>query len=338
LPLPVGKWRFALSGFAAWYVWALITPAIESLADRWRMQRPIDARAIAIHAVAAVAACGAQAAIATLTTFWIAPNPGAPLPQVFASWYLVLLPAGVVVYAAVVGVRTAHLHRAESLARARAAEQLAAELGKAQLSALRAQLQPHFLFNTLNAVIALVRAHENDDAVEALLMLSDLLRATLHTGAQPEVPLEDELLFAQHYLAIERLRFGDRLTVQVDSAEELRRAMVPTFFLQPLIENAIKHGMRDRTDGGRIAISLSRSNRHLGVRIEDNGPGLSQDWEARCAAGYGLSNARARLSKLYGDDASLTIGRRDRGGGTVVDVTLPLRMSDAAPQLADIAR
>ena len=325
--------RIVAGGIASWYVWAFMTPVIARLAERWRVRRPIDVRRVALHIAAGVAAIAVQATTITIGTL-LMPHSADPLSRVFVFWFVTLLPAGICVYAAVVGIRTAELYHADALARTRVAEQLAAQLEKAELSALKAQLQPHFLFNTLNAVIALVRARENEVAAEALMTLSDLLRATLRTSAATEVRLEEELDFTRQYLGIERLRFGDRLTVQLDDANGLGDMMVPTFLLQPFVENAIKHGLRDRREGGVIAVSFGRDDTHLRVQVADNGVGMPDDVADRApgggGGGTGLANARARLDHMYGGHASLRLGTPSTGTGTVVDITLPLKPSPAA--------
>lgn len=307
---------------AAWYVWALMTPGIERLAERYRLERPIALRRVTIHFAAGILATGVQAMTLTLATM-LGGAPPRSASSAFLSGFLLLLPAGVVVYMAVVGLRTAVLFHADAMKRARLADQLTAELGRAQLSVLRAQLQPHFLFNTLNAVIALVRAHENVDAEDALLMLSDLLRATLRTVATPEVSLTEEVEFTRHYLGIEQLRFGDRLAIEMEGADAVGDAIVPTFLLQPFLENAIKHGLRDRREGGRIAVAFRRVGDELRVRVADNGVGLPPDWKNRCAIGCGVSNTQARLQRLYCGNASLRIYSGTDAPGTVVDIAIP---------------
>jgi signal transduction histidine kinase len=329
----VALWRVLLIVGASWYVWAAMTPLIVRLADRRQLERPLTVGVIATHLAAAVVACTVQALTSAVATQVLAPPSGASLGGVFIYWLLLLLPAGVVVYAAVVGLRTAEVNRAALLARERQAQRLAAQLSEAQLSALRAQLQPHFLFNTLNAVIALVRDREADEAAQALTTLSSLLRTALRTGATHEVTLGEELTFTTNYLAIERMRYGDRLGVGVRVPETLGDARVPSFLLQPFVENALRHGLRHQPNGGCVDIAARIEGNQLIVTVEDNGVGLSTDWEERIAAGFGIANARARLRQLYGSNASLDIRRRSDGHGTVVQVALPLRRSMTQPDL-----
>ncbi len=319
-------WRVLLMVGASWYPWAAMTPLIVRLADRRRLERPLKARTIAVHLVAALGACVVQAVCTAIGSQTLGPPSTATFGQVFVYWLLIVLPAGVVVYGAVVAFRTSQINRAEALARERQAQQLAAQLSEAQLNALRSQIQPHFLFNTLNAVIALVRDVETDKAVNALTTLGALLRSSLRTGATHEVPFRDELAFTTNYLAIERLRYGDRLSVCVDVPESLGEIKVPSFLLQPFVENALRHGVRDQ-DAGRIEISARAVGERLVVRVEDDGAGLAPDWEHRAANGFGIANSRARLSQLYGAAATLSITRAPDVNRTVVAIELPLRYS-----------
>jgi hypothetical protein len=321
----VAMWRVLLIVGATWYVWAAMTPLVARLADRWRLERPLTVRVVAPHLIGAVLACAVQAFTTTVSTQVLTPPSGATFGGVFIYWLLMLLPAGVVVYAAVVGLRTAAVNRADLLARERQAERLAVQLSEAQLGALRAQIQPHFLFNTLNAVIALVRDRATDEAVEALTTLSALLRTALRTGATHEVSLGEELAFTTNYLAIERLRFGARLCVHIDVPPEMTDARVPSFLLQPFVENAVRHGLHQQLLGLHLTVSAHSHENQLIVLVEDDGAGLSTDWEERCAAGFGIANSRARLRQLYGSDASLTIARRTDAKQTYVEIALPLR-------------
>lgn len=233
----------------------------------------------------------AQAFSAALATQVLAPTPDATFAGVFIYWLLLLAPAGVVVYVAVVGLRTAEVNRAELRARERQAQALAAQLSEAQLGALRAQIQPHFLFNTLNAVIALVRDRETAEAVAALTTLSSLLRTALRTGATHTVTLSEELAFTTNYLAIERMRFGERLCVNMDVDTALGDAKVPSFMLQPFVENALRHGLRQQPQL-RVDISARTQGGQMFLRIEDDGTGLPKDWEERSDAAVTVGERR----------------------------------------------
>jgi two-component system, LytTR family, sensor kinase len=202
----------------------------------------------------------------------------------------------------------------------RAAE-LAAELDQARLKALTAQIEPHFLFNTLNAVAGLVREKRNAAAVDMIAGLSDFLRRVVEDSDRQQVPLAEELEFAQKYLDIQKVRFADRLQVSVDVPPELFPAQVPSLILQPMVENAVKHGIAKRIQGGAIRIAAFCSNGMLTLRVYNDGPSLPADWEATCS-GIGISNARTRLQTLYGDRFELNL-RNQSPGGVEVSVSVP---------------
>ena len=184
-------------------------------------------------------------------------------------------------------------------------------------------MQPHFLFNALNATAALVR-RDPDAAEEMIANLSELLRLALAVRDRHEVPLEQELKHVDSYLEIERVRFGDRLVVEREIAEEARPAYVPVLILQPLVENAIRHGIERRAvDVGRIKITAEIAGERLRLVVTDNGPGLSSSGPARRGHGVGLDNSRARLAALHGDGASIKLATGP-AGGCVNTIELPL--------------
>ncbi len=201
-----------------------------------------------------------------------------------------------------------------------------AQLTEARLHALKMQLHPHFLFNTLNSVSALLERHPAD-ARRILAQLGDLLRASLRADARHVVTLENEIDFLGRYLDIERVRFGERLAVTMRIEPETRRAAVPSFLFQPLVENAIRHGIAPREDGGRMWISAERADGHLVIHVTDDGSGLSRRPPRE---GVGLSNTRRRLGELYGSDQVLSLDPRP-GGGTDVRVEIPFRELVADP-------
>jgi two-component system, LytTR family, sensor kinase len=210
--------------------------------------------------------------------------------------------------------------------RERQAVELRERLTHARLEALRSQLQPHFLFNTLNGVATLM--HTDVPAADRMLtQLSDLLRATLTQGGPQEIPLAEELQLLDRYLAIVLVRFRDRLSVAVDVAPEARGALVPQFLLQPLIENALEHGIGARPGPGRLEIHAVRDGDRLHMTIIDDGPGPEPT--ARAEPGIGLANTRARLAQLYGADQRLVLEPVDATGGARVTVSLPFRPAPA---------
>ena len=198
------------------------------------------------------------------------------------------------------------------------AAQLQAQLSDARLAALRTQLDPHFLFNTLHAVSALVE-HDPRGVRRMIARLSELLRNTLEGAGEPEIPLEQELALLQRYLEIMEIRFRGRLEIDIQVNEEVARALVPNLILQPLAENAIKHGVSKIDGTGRIEISAARQDDRLILRVRDNGPGLLGQ---SASEGVGLRNTRERLQQLYGSKQSATL-REAAAGGAIAEVIIP---------------
>jgi LytS/YehU family sensor histidine kinase len=195
------------------------------------------------------------------------------------------------------------------------------QLSKAQLDAVRRQIEPHFLFNTLNSVSALVRENRNDAAVMMIAGLSDFLRRLLQDPSRQQVPLAEEMEFAQKYLDIQKVRFVDRLQLSVDVPTDLLVAQVPTLILQLMLENAIKHGISKRAQGGLVRISASRDNGTLTLSVYNDGP-LLQSTTNSVPSGIGLTNVRTRLQGLYGDGFALDM-RNKQPGGVEVSVSVP---------------
>jgi sensor histidine kinase YesM len=249
----------------------------------------------------------------------------------------------VIFYTAVAAVLHALDYRRQYLDRELRAAQLEGQLATAQVAALRMQLNPHFLFNTLHAISSLM----DDDVRRArrmLVDLSDLLRLSLDSVGQHEVPLEQELTFLDRYLQIERVRFGDRLTVEIDVDENALDAFVPNLILQPLVENALKHAVAPFAGPGHIAIRARRDGATVRLSVEDDGPGLPTPFASgdgappgspagsptKTRGGLGLRNTRERLERLYGDNHHLTLRSR-AGQGLTILLILPFH---AAPTLA----
>jgi sensor histidine kinase YesM len=205
------------------------------------------------------------------------------------------------------------------------ASELKTQIVDAQLSALKMQLQPHFLFNTLNAIMVLVRQQRGDEAQETLARFSDLLRAVLSDKDAQEVPLHRELEYLRLYLSIEQVRFSDRLRVEIEADPEMLDAAVPHLGLQPIVENAVRHGIGKSGVAGFIGVRASRVNDEIQITVTDDGPGMPPAGIAE-HGGIGLSNTRARLQRLYGGRARLTIARGERGG-TVATVCIPFHLA-----------
>jgi sensor histidine kinase YesM len=204
---------------------------------------------------------------------------------------------------------------------------LSEQLVVARLDALRMQLQPHFFFNAMNSIAMLVRRGEKDQAVRTVATLSDLLREVLQEYSEHETTLGDEISFVKRYLSIEQVRFGDRLRLDMDVPTELLPLPVPRLILQPIVENAVRHGLEKSSAAGHIAISARRTDGRLRISVMDDGPGTdTPEAVPTSAGGVGLSNTRSRLDLIYGSGATLTLSRRPPPEtGTSVALELPLR-------------
>jgi two-component system, LytTR family, sensor kinase len=209
------------------------------------------------------------------------------------------------------------------------ARELEKHLVDAELSALRMELNPHFLFNTLHSVAGLIRRGDGDRAVDVLADLGDLLRTTLDSSRRPEVPLAEELALIERYLAIEGVRFADRLEVRIDVEPEARAAAVPSMILQPLVENALRHGVARRTGPGRVEISAARQGERLCLAVGDSGPGFA-DAGGTGISGVGLRNTASRLRARYGERADLQVGASPLGGAAV-SIRVPFETAGSAP-------
>lgn len=247
-----------------------------------------------------------------------------PLSQHLASWVLTSLPWSVFIYFAVLGCVHAFAYFLEARERETQAARLTAQLAEARLGALRMQLHPHFLFNSLNAITVLVRDQRTREATTMLELLSDVLRQVLRTDPAHEVRLSDELRFIEQYLSIEQVRFSDRLRVSFAVDADARDAVVPGFVLQPLVENALRHGLAERAEEGSIKIGARHEGGELVLSVRDDGVGLRGADAGVRGQGLGLANTRERLATLYGDRARLELAANPEGG-TTATVRLPYR-------------
>jgi two-component system LytT family sensor kinase len=235
-------------------------------------------------------------------------------------------------YAAAAAMSYALLYYRQARERAVRTSQLETRLVEAQLKTLQQQLHPHFLFNTLHAISALM--HRDVDAADRTLMrLSDLLRLTLERLGEQEVTLNAELDFLHKYLEIERTRFADRLVVRYDIQPETLETLVPTLLLQPLVENAIKHGVASKSGAGHIDITARRDHDKLRIEVRDDGVGLSEDALTALQKGIGVSTTRARLQHQFGADYRFEFHRLTQGVGVVVAVPWRVRLAAGAPEV-----
>ena len=305
-------------------LWAFTTLAIFWLARRVPLQRGRVLRGIAVHVTAAVVIALARSGVMVVLgryVRWVRVGP-------FVVDFLATSTQQFLVYALLLGIAHLVIYYRRYREREQAAEQLARGLAEARLQALKMQLQPHFLFNTLNAISALIPA-EAKPARRMLAHLGDLLRTTLEYEETQEVTLREELAFLQPYLEIEQARLEDRLTVVMNIAPETLDARVPHLLLQPLVENAVRHGIAARIEPGRVEISASRGpdDRFLQLEIKNDGRGVDRHTEVQTGRGVGLTNLRSRLEQLYGGEHRFNL-ENHAGGSVLVQITLPFRRAE----------
>jgi two-component sensor histidine kinase len=307
----------------SWLPWAVGSLFIVRLADRLSGVKP--ALAWSAHALAALGIGLAYTAWSYQLTLRVQPYaPQFPhwTPQWPTDFYENLM-ATVALYACVLLSHWLIESRASISARETEVAQLNKQLTQAQLLALRSQIEPHFLFNTLNAVAGLIREGRADAAVQTIVQLSDFLRRTLSGADRQEVSLGDEMEFARQYLTIQQTRFTDRLRLDIEMQDGLQNAAVPNLILQPLVENAVKHGIAKRKEGGAVRVEATASGDTLDLYVANDGPSLPDDWNQR-EKSIGIANVCRRLRSLYGDASSFDIRNRN-GGGVEVAIRIPLR-------------
>lgn len=330
---PVSWYQAVGSGASFWSLWLLFLPAVAWIAFRFPIERKRILRNLGLHFLVCLLVVGTS----RITFRALAQNSPSPqrseAPGRSPGTKMTLLapPLGfgalrglraaldVLVYWSLVGVCQAITNFRSSQERERRAAELEAKLTRAQLQALRMQINPHFLFNTLNSIAALL--YVNPRAADEMLGdLGVLLRRSLDSMEEQEIPLGQELAFIASYVSIEQRRFGERLRLEQRVPNELMNALVPTLILQPLVENAIRHGIEPRRGPGLISIEVKEENQHLHLIVKDDGRGGSP-----ARQGIGLSNTGARLRALYDQDQSFSYGRNEPEGFRV-EIRLPLHL------------
>jgi signal transduction histidine kinase len=310
-------------------VWAAFTPAIIWLGRRFApFEGPRWPRGVAVNVLASMVAVFLEVLVMTVNQGWMEPMPNAAPVLVaalrsFVWWF----PSDGLLYWAILAIDYGVRHYGKLRERELRASQLEAQLSEARLQALKMQLQPHFLFNALHTVGQLIRTGRHGTAVEVVAGLGELLRRVLDGGgATQDVPLKQELEFVRGYLDIEQIRFRDRLRVVVDAEPETLDARVPHLILQPLVENAIHHGIAPRASGGSLVISARRIDGDLHLTVRDDGSGLAARTLAAETRGVGLANTSARLRQLYGPGASFEVVNV-ADGGVAAHVVLPFQLA-----------
>jgi two-component system, LytTR family, sensor kinase len=310
----------------SWLPWALATPLVIHLARRYPIIHDLSMRTAGVHLASYALVSAFAEAWSALLQMLFNPWQHRKPPTFWDTWSTTLLFQAftfLIAYALILTV-TYVVDARESMARQiTETARLNEELSKAQLAALRRQLEPHFIYNALNSIAGLVRDHLNDAAVSMIVGLSEFLRRSSEDSHRSQVPLGEEVEYLQRYVDLQKVRFGERLQVSVDIPEELLRARVPNLLLQPLVENAIKHGVAKRVTGGTVRVAGARQRDNLRLSVYNDGPRLPADWEAP-QTGVGIGNLRTRLQILHGIASELQLRAAESGGVEVV-VTIPFQ-------------
>jgi signal transduction histidine kinase len=322
------SWKRVLSGYLAdFYLWGMLSPLIFLLARRFELRKHFP-RNVLIHLGASVVLSGFVISAASPLVWYLgypnlARNPTLAIlwrNNAFSAYYF---HQGLTIYWTTLVVAHALYYYRGLRKREAETARLTSQLAQAQLQALKMQIHPHFLFNTLNSIAALL--HKDVEAADRMIArLGDFLRLTLKSSDAQTVAFEQELEFLKCYLDIEHIRFQDRLTVEMDIDPHALKATVPNLILQPIVENAVRHGVARQTSHGHITIRARREGERLIMTVADNGPGLKAQSNG---SGIGISNTRARLEQFYGSDFSFQIANSiERGTGVTLDVPAFVRI------------
>ncbi len=310
-------WKWLVDFALGWYIWAALTPMVIWLGHKIRIERTAWAKSLSLHFLIALVLSIFQISLAVIFSILVYSEPmtvdyiiSQLVPTVFGR-----LLSQMIVYFVILGISYAIEYQKQSSERAVRATRLEGELSKARLDALQQQLQPHFLFNTLNSISVLMQKGEITVANSVLNDLSDLLRQVLRKENIQLVTLAEELEFVRRYAAIEQVRYGDRLRVQFDVPDTLLNTVVPSFILQLLVENAIRHGVAKKADAGKVDVKARIVDSRLRLTVVDDGVGIES---SAFNEGVGISNARSRLQYLYGEAHTFQIRNNETAGVTAL--------------------
>lgn len=330
---PISFWRILSWQLASGYVWFIASPLILWLSKRYPFEAGRWKTSVPLHIIASIIV----SLVILVINAYVLPKLGylarfnlSSIWETFKILFFVNFHFSIAIYWGVVAIHQAILYYRKYRERELQTSQLEARLAQSRLQVLKMQLHPHFLFNTLNAISELV--HRDPDTADRMLTdLSDLLRMSFENLEVQEIPLKQELEFLRKYLEIEQTRFHDRLEVKMDIGPDTLDASVPNMILQPLVENAIKHGISPRAEGGHINIGALRNNGHLHLSVTDDGVGVSGGDLELVSEGVGLSNTRRRLKHLYGDGHKFEL-RPDGEHGVSVRLDIPYKQFIEQPR------
>ncbi|MEO8573399.1 MAG: histidine kinase [Pyrinomonadaceae bacterium] len=329
---PVPFWQILSWQLVSGYIWFGISPIILFLSRRFPFDEGKWKTSLPVHVISCVAIAFIQLLMDSFVLTRLGYPPNRQFPSFFAAYkffVLVNLHLSILIYMGVVGISSAYRYYQKYREQELQASQLEARLAQSRLQVLKMQLHPHFLFNTLNAISELI--YKDPESADRMLTdLSDLLRLSFENLEVQEIPLKQELEFLEKYLEIEQMRFQDRLMVEMNIAPDTLDASVPNMILQPLVENAIKHGIAPRSSGGRIDINAVRSNGHLEISVRDDGLGVPFGDFENLHDGVGLTNTRRRLRHLYGDSHSFDLEKLETGG-LGVNLVIPFKQPKVEP-------
>lgn len=326
------NWEEVVSGYLIdFYIWGAVSPLIFRLARYFPIERGRAASRIALHFGISVIFIFLVTAVSILAYWFLGftnetryPTLGVLFKDLIIS--PLMLHQGLLVYwGTLIAAHAFEYYRQSQAGKTHAAE-LSTQLAQARLAALKMQIHPHFLFNTLNSIASMI--HKDVEAADRMIArLSDFLRLTLQNSAAPTVTLEQELMFVKTYLEIEKIRFRERLFVEMKIMPDALAAQVPNLILQPLVENAVRHGVSRQTAAGYLLIEAKCDGERLSIKIEDNGPGLNGNDKpskrTAKAGGLGLTNTRARLEKFYNDDFFFEVADKKDRNGVIVSLIVP---------------
>ena len=327
------SWRSALLiSFTQWWAWGLLTPLIIAVDRRLPFSGKQLPRRVAAHLLLGLPFTFVYVYVSAALRPVLGIGTWSALldPRLFSSALHGMYLWSWLIYWLIIGAWQAYQYYERYLSSELHMERLERRFSEARLNALRTQLDPHFLFNALNTISSQV---ERDPKLARAMIehLGLLLRLSLDSKDRQEVSLADEIAFLDHYLAIQKIRFGDHLNVDIRITPEVERAAVPSLVVQPLVENAIRHGISRRSSGGTVTVSAVRLANRLEIRVLDDGVGLPAGWTLENSSGVGLSVTRERIAALHPDGASHFAIHRRAGGGTEAVIVLPLRLLEDTP-------
>ena len=325
----LASWTLSLTyGVVLWMWWAAVVEVLWRAGQRWPFTLRVSSAAIGVQVVVAVVIAVLHLGLLQLAAHWIAqaaPEMDRPAYSGLEFFNVWRFGIELLVYGFIWSACAAFNTQLAAQKDAMHSLELERQLSSAHLRALQMQLEPHFLFNTLNAITTLVELDRKQDGLDVLAHLNTILKTGLQGTVPRKIPLAQELAIVESYLAIERVRFADRLRIDINVDPSVLDGLVPCFLLQPIVENAIRHGIAHCENGGCIETSVKRVGSRVQLRVHDNGPGLNG--RAHSGFGIGLSNTRERLGHFYPDNYEFRAGQAESGGFEVL-ITIPFERKD----------